>query len=134
MSKSSSSTDVVVDAQATMIAAVQQVADATKLEGVSVETRQQGKRAVILITDEHGTRLLAYVTPKKAGGYSVEIADYGAYRRDSAKTPAAAAKLVKTSARVKPKAKPEPKSESAPESAPEGDVVATTSDVEPKTD
>lgn len=123
MSKSTSTPETTTKPDA--LALVEQVAKATKLDGVSVETRQKSKRPVIVITDEHGTRLLAYVSPitqgAQAGGFAIEIADYGDYRRESVKTVAAAAKAVKTSKRVKPKAKPEPKPKAtpAPETTPE---------------
>jgi len=101
-----------------VVALVEKVAKATKLEGVAVEVRQNGKRPVITITDDVETRVLAYVTPKRKGGFSLEIVDYGGRpRRESAATVAAAAKLVKTSKRVKPKTKPAPKPETATETA-----------------
>lgn len=83
---------------------VAEVATATELEGVSVEARQGGKRHVVLITDDHSTRLLAYVDPLKRGsGFRVEVANYGAYKTATVTTVAAAAKLVAASERVAPK-------------------------------
>jgi hypothetical protein len=83
---------------------VAEVATATELEGVSVEARQGGKRHVVLLTDDHSTRVLAYVDPLKRGtGFRVEVANYGAYKTSTVKTVAAAAKLVAASERIVPK-------------------------------
>lgn len=87
---------------------VEKVARATRIRGIGVETRQASKRPVIVITDDAGTRILAYVDPihrgDNAGGYRVEVADYGAYRRVMAPDVQSAAAAVKTSARRTPKA------------------------------
>jgi mRNA-degrading endonuclease toxin of MazEF toxin-antitoxin module len=109
------------------IALVEKVAKATRLQGVSVESRQNGKRPVIVLSDDDGTRLLAYVSPitrgEHAGGFALEIADYGKYRRESVADVAAAAKAVKTSQRVKPKAKPAPKAKAAVVETPDATVA-----------
>jgi hypothetical protein len=85
-------------------ALVEQVAAATKLEGLSVEARQNGKRHVIVLTDADGARVLSYVDPLVRGkGFRLHVQDYGSERRLSTETVAKAAAAVKTSARIKPK-------------------------------
>ena len=82
---------------------VAQVAKATRLRGAAAEPRQSGKRHVITLTDEAGTRILAYVDPLKRGGFRVLVQNYGGQRAVTVANVAAAAKEVKTSARRSPK-------------------------------
>jgi DNA-binding transcriptional regulator YdaS (Cro superfamily) len=85
---------------------VEQVAKATRLRGLTVEPRQGGKRHVITITDDAGTRILAYVDPLRRGtGFRVLVQNYGGETAQTVETPAEAAELVKGSERRKPKAK-----------------------------
>jgi hypothetical protein len=60
---------------------------------------------VILIEDDAGKRILAYVTPhKRGGGFGLHVQDYGGERRVSTENVQAAAKAVKSSKRRQPKA------------------------------
>jgi mRNA-degrading endonuclease toxin of MazEF toxin-antitoxin module len=117
---------------AAMIAEVEKVAKATRIKGLTVETRQAGKRPVIMLADDAGTRLIAYVSPvtrgPKAGGFNVEVADYGGYRRETVADVAAAAAMIKTSGRIKAKApKVAPKAD-AKEAAPKATKAAAKKD------
>jgi hypothetical protein len=97
-------------------ARVQKVADATGLSGLTVETRQGGKRHVLVITDADGARILAYCDPlQRAEGFRLHVQSYGSETRLTVATVKAAAEAVKASPRVTPKAKAAPK---APKAAP----------------
>jgi hypothetical protein len=100
-----------------LIEQVQAVADATRIDRVGVEVRQNGTRHVITMTDEAGTRILAYCDPLTRGkGFRLHVQDYGSERRLTVKTVAQAAKEVRSSARLtpRPKAAPKPKKEAKP--------------------
>jgi hypothetical protein len=94
--------------QAALVGIAEKIAKSTRIQNLTVEPRQSGKVAVIVITDDAGARILAYVRhPKQDQFASVEVAHYGRYERGVYEDVKSAAAAVKTSERRKPRVKAE---------------------------